>query len=198
MKTQTVLEQLTDRLIYTLESVMTAEFEDFAEIRKQYERALAALGELPDSTAPISPDAEAAAIRQQIATTLLFCGLLGLKANWDHFADPVARTFLEVEAETYLREATLRRLPEYAAATQRREQFCRQLTAQQQTLYEDINTYTCYWETVGAKLAHYYGYLFGNSLLPQVVPGYHPDQRLTARYSAMLEDYFGQSISASV
>ena len=38
--------------------------------------------------------------------------------------------------------------------------------------FEDIVVYI-YLETVVPKLAHYYGYLLGNELLPCIIPGYH-------------------------
>ena len=44
------------------------------------------------------------AIDQQIGSTLLFSCFLGIKANLDHFIDPIGRTFLDVDPEIYLRE----------------------------------------------------------------------------------------------
>lgn len=190
---QTILDQLTGNGITdAMEVIMAKHFADFADAKKQFSDAIAALqSSLGDGTA-ISPEEEVQAIRQQTASDLLFSGLLGLKANLDHFIDPIARTFLEVEPEIYLREETAHKLPTYANAQLRRERFYAQLSAQQQIIYEHIDAYTCYMETVGTKLAHYYGYILGNQLLPQVVPGYHPDNLLTMRYTAMLNRHFGQ------
>ena len=66
------------------------------------------------------------------------------------------------------------------------------LTEKQKETYEAVNTYTSHLETVGPKLAHYYGYLLGNELLPWVIPGYHADSVLTIRYTDMLRQYFGE------
>ena len=49
-------------------------------------------------------------------------------------------------------------------------------------------------ETVGPKLAHYYGYVLGNQLFPHVIPGYVADPQLTLRYRHTLEAYFGVHI----
>ena len=45
------------------------------------------------------------------------------------------------------------------------------------------------------KLAHYYGYLMGNELLQNCVPGYHSDLVLDIQYTNMLEEYFGCRLS---
>lgn len=42
-----------------------------------------------------------------------------------------------------------------------------------------------YLETAGFKLAHLWGFLWGNAFFPEVVPGYTPDTALTARYVQM-------------
>lgn len=193
---QTVLDQLTGNdLFEALEAIMTDHFKDFAPVQSRYIDVIAALQESLGNNAAISPKEEMTAIRQQTVSNLLFSGLLGLKANWDHFIDPVAKNFMDVDAEIYLREETAHRLPAYADAQETRNLFYAQLSPNQQKLYEDVNAYFCYLETVGPKLAHYYGYMLGNDLLQRVVPGYHPDPVLTIKYTAMLESYFGKSFS---
>ena len=184
-----------DSIVQALGSVMAENFEDFAESKQKYIDAIAALQESLNGNASISPQEEAEAIQRQSASSLLFSGLLGLKANRDHFIDPVARTFLEVDSELYLREEMAHMLPGYVSAQETRNRFYAQLSPVQQKLYEDVNTYACYLETVGPKLAHYYGYILGNELLQRVIPGYHPDYVLTRKYTAMLETYFGISFT---
>lgn len=132
------------------------------------------------------------AIEQQCASDLLFSGFLGLKANLDNFKNPVARNFLDVDFEVYLRGEVAHRLPEYEQAQKNREQFYSQLTSAQREIYEDVSTYTCHLETVGPKLAHYFGYLLGNELLPRIIPGYCVDSVLTFRYNAVLGKYMGK------
>lgn len=193
---QTVLDQLTGNdLFEALEAIMTDHFKDFAPVQSRYIDVIAALQESLGNNAAISTKEEMTAIRQQTVSNLLFSGLLGLKANWDHFIDPVAKNFMDVDAEIYLREETAHRLPVYAAAQETRNRFYAQLSPEQQKLYEDVNAYFCYLETVGPKLAHYCGYMLGNDLLQRVIPGYHPDPVLTIKYTAMLESYFGKSFS---
>lgn len=187
---QTVLDQLTgNAIVDTLVSVMEETFEDFPGIRERYQTATnylqAALGN--DAAPSVNDDMNA--IQRQIASDLLFSGFLGLKANLDNFLDPIAKNFLEVDHETYLREATAHRLPEYVRAQQVRDRFYALLSPEQRELYEDVVDYVSYLETVGPKLAHYCGYILGNTLLHKLIPGYHSDPILTERYRATLENY---------
>lgn len=186
---KTIFEDLTEHnIVETFVQWMAKEHEDFAEDHQRYVDATAALRqELGDAVTD-----EIDAIEQQCASDLLFSGLLGLKANLDNFIDPVARNFLEVDFEIYLREETAHRLPDYEQAQKARNRFYSLLTPAQKGIYEDVITYNSHLETVGPKLAHYFGYILGNELLPRVVPGYHSDMVLTIKYNTMLEDYFGK------
>lgn len=193
MTMQTVLELLTgDAIVDSLASVMAENFEDFADVQSRYQKAIHALQKALGSDTTPSVQEEMAAIRRQTASDLFFSGSLGLKANLDHFIDPIAKNFLDVDHETYLREATAHRLPEYVRAQQVRDRFYALLSPEQQELYEDVVDYVSYLETVGPKLAHYCGYILGNTLLYQLVPGYHPDPVLTERYRTTFENYWGK------
>ena len=46
--------------------------------------------------------------------------------------------------------------------------------------------YYAYWETVGFKLAHLWGFQWADRFLPYVIPGYTPDTAFTAKYTAMV------------
>lgn len=187
---QTVLNQVTGKELYdALIQSMTEEFEDFAAARKRYERAMDILRtELGEAAVTDAMDA----IRQQTVSNLLFSGFLGLKANLDNFINPLARNFLDVDSEIYLREETARRLPEYDRAQTVLDRFYTLLSPDQKAMYEDVITYISCLETTAPKLAHYYGYILGNTLLPRIIPGYHTDTALTVQYWMMLRDYFGK------
>ena len=196
MKTpKTVLDQLTGKhLVDALIAIMAENFEDFAEDQKRYLETMQALEKkLGNNTSPSVKD-EINAIEQQIASDLLFSGLLGIKANLDNFINPIARNFLDVDSETYLREETAHRLPEHKIAQQVRDSFYSLLSPDGKDQYEAVITYVSQLETVGPKLAHYYGYLFGNEFLYRVVPGYHPDAVQTLQYRSMLEEFLGKKL----
>lgn len=161
----TIMEQLAGQaLTNSLIEFLEQHCEDFPEIRKKYQ----------ESIAQIEKGKELAeAIDTQTASDMLFSAALGLKGNLDHFRDPIARTFLEVDPEIYLRESVAHSMPQYIEAQKIRD------AAEYD---DDITAYTTYLETVGPKLAHYFGYLLGDELLPKIVPGYQPDPILTIRY----------------
>lgn len=186
---KTILENLTEHhIVETFVQWMAEKSEDFAV---DYQRYTEAMNVLQKELGVLVTD-EIDAIERQCASDLLYSGFLGLKANLDSFIDPVARNFLDVDFEVYLREETAHRLPEYECAQKIRDRFYSQLTSAQRETYEDVITYTSHLETVGPKLAHYFGYILGNQLLPRVVPGYHSDMVLTIKYNSMLEDYLGK------
>ena len=109
--------------------------------------------------------------------------------NLEHFLNPVARTFIEVDPEVYLRESVAKSLPEYTSAQATIDRFLRQLPAELETEYEAVVAYIAHLETIVPKIAHYKGFLLGNELLPHIVPGYQPDAQLTVCYCTLLEEY---------
>lgn len=64
-------------------------------------------------------------------------------------------------------------------------------TPEQQALAIQIEDYYSYLETIGFKLVHYWGFLWGNEFFPKVVPGYAADTVFTAKYTHMLEHDLG-------
>ena len=186
---QTIVESTNGReVIKSLIDLLEETSADFAEDRKRCDDAVAML-----RTANLTPsvDDEIDAIHRQALSNLLFSGFLGFKANWDHYINPVERTFMDVDFDVFLCEATAKKLPEYECAQIVRLQFYSLLTPNQRIVYEDIAAYGEHLETVIPKLGHYYGFLLGNFLLPHIVLGYCPDQRLTMQYRRRLEAYLG-------
>lgn len=184
---QSIMDQLTSpRLAQNLIEAAEKNLRDFALCRRQYHEVMCLLEEELGEAAV----QERQAIQTQTVSNLLFSGMLGLKANLDNFINPMGRNFLDVDSEVYLREYTAHSLPEYAQADQAREEFFESLDKRQKTLYDAVSSYTSYLETVLPKLAHYYGYILGDRILPWVIPGYHSDPVLTARYTKMLNGYF--------
>ncbi len=179
-------------IVASLVEVMAENFEDFAADQVRFNETISWFEtELEESASP-SVSEVVDAIDQRIGSMVLFSYFLGLKANLDHFIDPIGRTFLDVDAETYLREDVVKQLPDYQNAQRIQEQFYITLTPAQQTRYEDISAYICHLETVGPKLVHYYGYVLGNQLFPRIIPGYGADTQLVLRYQYMLKNYLGR------
>lgn len=186
---QNFLNQISHKDIFdSLVHMMEDTFQDFPEVQSNYIRAMDALKK---DLGEESVKKEKEAIQKRIASTLFFSGWLGFQANLNYFLDPVAGDFLNTEPEIFLKEKTARTLPDYETAQGMQKQFYAGLTDAQRLIYEDVTEYICYLETVGPKLAHYYGYLLGNAMLHRVVPGYQPDMAFTLRYCMMLENHFG-------
>ncbi len=190
---QKVVEQLTGKqLVRTLETYLEENFESFAEVRSRYAKAVERLRNEGSVMVP-SVDDVVDAIEKQTASNLFFSGVLGIKANLDHFMDPMARTVLDVDFDVFLREETARRLPAYEKAQMVIDAFYVLLTPTQKELFSDILDYISYLETTGPKLAHYYGFILGNEILPNLVLGYYPDYVLSVQYRAKLARYLGPS-----
>lgn len=189
---RTIMNQLDNHTIMDfLITVIEENFQDFPAVQQGY---ILTMETMQNSIGESAVHKEKEAICQQIASTVLFSGVLGLQANYHYFSDPVGGNFLNADPEVYLRENIAKHLPEYAAAQQSRSEFYSRLDAAQREIYQSVVEYTSYLETVGPKLAHYFGYLVGNELLQRVVPGYQPDLAFTLQYCMKLEGYFGQQI----
>ena len=171
--------------------LLTVHSEDFREDQRRCDMAIAKLTEELQDNVTLSVQDEMEAIHRQLASNMLFSGFLGFQANLDHYMNPAARTFLEVDCEVYLRENTAKRLPEYADAQHIRGKFYAFLSSTQRDIYEDIAMYASHLETVAPKLSHLLGYIMGNLLLPHTVPGYYPDNKLTAQYLSRMEELLG-------
>ena len=196
MKTlHSIMNLLTGEEIYeALIAKMCTMSADFSEDYERYKTAFIRLKE--DFAPELMPsiEEEMDAIQKQTCSNLLFSGFLGIKANLDNFFDPIARNFLDVDFETFLREDIAQALPEYESSQQIHIRFYALLSPSQKETYEAVTSFVNYLDTVGPKLAHYYGYLLGNELLPRIVLGYRPDIVQTIQYRIRLEKFFGQRI----
>lgn len=82
---------------------------DFPHIKEEYEQSLCILRrELGDEKIEQLLDA----INRRCEADLIFCGSLGYQANLQNFRDPVARTFMDVDCEEYLRVHVLEGMPQ--------------------------------------------------------------------------------------
>jgi hypothetical protein len=168
---------------------LIATSKDFAEDHRHFEETIAYFRVAsPNNTTP-SVDDLLDAIHRLISSQFIFAGYLGFQANVDHYLNPVARTFMEVDPEVYLRESVARTLPEYVSAKAIIDSFRSQLSSEQQEKFESVAMYIAHLETIIPKIAHYEGFLLGNGLLRYILPGYQPDIQLTTCYSWMLKEH---------
>lgn len=132
-------------------------------------------------------------ISRQAGMVFFFSAVQGLRMNWTHFYNPMSPTCIwkQVDYRDCLRPELVLRLPAYMAAEQALDVFLGEIS-EDAHLLEAVTDYRTAIETAGSKLAHYYGYLFGNEILPYCLPGYYEDFLLSAAYKEMLESYFGE------
>ena len=189
--TQKMMAMFTESIDSFVEEMVTSSC-DFTEDYQRFQEAINYLKASLDEKVNHSVDDLVDAIHRQTISNWLFSSYLGFQANIDHFINPVARTFVDVDPEIYLRESVAKALPEYASAQAIIDSFWRQLTPEQEEVFEAVSAYIAHLETVVPKMAHYYGFLLGNELLPRVVPSYQPDMQLTVHYCRMIKDLFSK------
>ena len=163
------------------------QFNDFNPCRDEYLSAVERLrSQLGDEAIGKLLDA----IDRRCEADMLFCGSLGYQANLANFRDPVARTFLDVDFEDYLRVHVLEDMPQRDAAECEIDEFFHSLNDEQKEIYEPISSYLVYLELDLTKLAHYYGFIFANQMLYYTEPGYHQNFCLSLRYQNFMEKWF--------
>ena len=151
-------EEMLAKMIGVIEGIS----KDFPHIKKEYQQAIHILRrELGDEKINSFLDA----VSRRSEADLLFCGSLGYQANLNNFRDPVARTFMDVDFEDYLRVEVLQRMPQRQEAESVIDAFYHSLTEEQKGVYEAISSYLVSLELDLTKLAHYAGFMFANDML---------------------------------
>ena len=134
-------------------------------------------------------------VSNQVCAVLLFAGVQGLRMNCDHFRNPLMPdcTWPQLDYDNCVRIEQVYEMPEYRKAKSVQEKYWQKITVADSAVEDAIREYQSTMETAGIKLAHYYGYLFGNEILPYCLPGYCADPVLTLRYKHILGDYFDET-----
>lgn len=188
MNTQVLTILSAEEMLTKMVSVIEGVSKDFSHIKSEYEQALHILRrELGDEK--IKPFLDA--VTRRCEADLLFCGSLGYQANLNNFRDPIARTFIDVDFEEYLRVNVLQRMPQRQTAEAEIDAFYHSLSDEQKGVYDAISSYLVSLELDLTKLAHYAGFMFANDMLNYTEPGYVPNYVLTLRYQSFMSDWFG-------
>lgn len=177
-------EEMLKKMLGEIERVC----KDFPHIKEEYEQSLLILRrELGDEKIDRLLDA----INRRCEADLLFCGSLGYQANLQNFRDPIARTFMDVDCEEYLRVNVLQGMPQRDQAEAEINAFYHSLTEVQKGTWEAISSYLVSLELDLTKLAHYAGFMFANEMLGYTEPGYTPNLVLSLRYRRFMSEWFG-------
>ena len=176
-------------LLRYLRNYLRSHDPEYSEAEKSCQKAVQSLKSTlkPD----ISPmlDAYIAAEDARISACLRILFWKGLHQNEACFRDPIQKKFLDLDFEDICQERVLNNLPEAVRAYDCARQFHLALSHADQEQAEPVTEYYCHLETAGYKLAHYWGFRYGDDLLPKVVPGYVPDLAVTVAYRRMVRDY---------
>lgn len=160
---------------------------DFAPCKEEYEQSIHILRREVGNE---KVDKLLEAIERRCEADLIFCGSLGYEANLKNFRDPVARTFMDVDFEDYLRVEVLQNMPQRARAESEIEEFRLSLTEDQRGFFEAVSSYLVFLELDLTKLAHYAGFMFANDMLYYTEPGYSANLVLSIQYKNFMEKWF--------
>ena len=179
----------TANLLHFLRNYLRSHDPEYAEAEKSCQESILSLKSAlkPDSSPLL--DAYIAAEDARISTCLRILFWKGLHQNEACFRDPIQKKFLDLDFEDIFQETVLNRLPEAHQAYNCARSLHQQLAEDQLSLLEPVTEYYCHLETAGYKFAHYWGFRYGDELLPHVIPGYVSDRTLTSTYNRIVHNY---------
>lgn len=184
-------EEMTDEVI----RFMVDSFEDFRTCKRDYEEALASLRrEIGDEKIEQLKNA----ICERTAAQLVFCETLGFNANLESFRNPERPNFYEKDFEVYLKTIDMESVHQHMSAEKVIADLFHSLTETQKGVFDNVQEYLVYLECTVPKLAHYKGFMLGNSLLEYIEPRYSPNCVLTVGYKAFLEKWLGVNLGTTV
>ena len=167
---------------------------DFVKEERQYYESIGVLKDTLGASMKPSVDEYIAAIEEEISAELVYVAWLGFQQNIECFNNPINTMFLKMDYEDFHRERRMATLPQVQHALKTINAFhdvLRTCSGFNHELTEGITSYITYLETVGYKLAHYFGFIFADQFLEHVIPGYSSDMVTAMQYQRELEDYLG-------
>ena len=139
-----------------------------------------------------------AAKEKAFCSEMIYIAWLGFQQNIACFRNPINTEFLKLDYETIHRENSFQSLQNILSALSAINDFdcsLRSLPDDIQNIAMGITDFFSYLETVGYKLAHYFGFVFADRFLGYVIPGYAPDTATTMQYAMMLQEYLDFNLS---
>ncbi len=200
MKTvQTISQQLTDpkTILQELRETLRIIDPKFFETEVKYLAAASNLEkELGGSITP-SVSEFLAAKEQEFTAEIIYIGWQGFQLNIDIFNAPINALMLRGDYEELHRERRLGTLPMARKSRETINAFyevMREKYREKMDLTDDITSFYSYLETIGYKLAHYFGFRLADQFLPYVIPSYNDDSVNTMYYQSDLRKYLNIDI----
>ncbi len=161
--------------------------DDFKKFRQDYLECLTALQTEVGDKLPFVNEYDDV-LTQQLAGELLFSFNLGLTANKKYSENSLANDILKMDYEVYLRESVAHLMPGYLHSEIQMDNFHKQLTPEQNDSMLPVIEYKSYLQSYGPKIAHFFGFLYGDTYLSCVEPNYYPNRFYTRLYQKTLEE----------
>jgi len=124
-----------------------------------------------------------------VISNLEFAFEQGLNDNLYHFKNPNEPTFMDNDYSECLKEKEMHEKASYLAALRKREMFLEFLPDSAKDAYDAVMVYYIFLDTYIPKMAHYYGFTTGNTILKNALKHYHPDIELSIAYKEWLDNY---------
>lgn len=163
-------------LLMHLEKALATSDPDFTG---EYQRFESAKNQLSDRLFAESLEA-------QFAAKLLYVFWQGFCWNLDCHRNPVNKLRLHTDYEELHGESHFPSLPKVRAAEEAIRTAALHFSPERQELAQQMEDYYAYLETIGFKLGHLWGFQWGNTFFPMVVPGFTPDTAFTIKYARMV------------
>lgn len=191
---KSVMSQLTDPkvVLQNVSDTLRRIDPNFLQEEQQYLRAVDALKEAVGNSVSPTASEYIAAREQEICAELIYVAWLGFQQNLECFQNPINTMFLKMDYEDFHRERRMHTLPEVQKALKTINAFyevLRTLPEEKRNLTDGITDYMSYLETIGYKLAHYFGFILADQFLYHVVPGYVSDPVTKMQYRWDLQRY---------
>ncbi len=178
---------LSDSMITELSNWLVERDPDFPPVQEACQKAAKTLVNQLGAEAETFLRAQ----NQQIISDLRYCAYLGFQANLSNFRCPGGNHFITQGSDHFLREYIMYRLPGRVSDDTIITAFQTKHGQSAEAQLDAIQNYYIYLETVGPKLAHYWGYVFANYFLALVEPGYVYDGAQTSIYTMELSRELG-------
>ena len=198
------VHSLVDQLINP-KTVMTKVKDILREVDPEYEKEeqafIAACSSLEtgiDESVTITAQNYLEALEEEFASDIIFVIGRGFKLNLDIHNNPANALAFKLDYEDLHEERKMHLLPMARKASKITYAFLGELRASHQDkldLLTGIDSYYNYLRTIGYKVAHYYGFLLADQLLPHLIPGYYADSVYVSTYGLILHNDIGVNVS---
>ena len=164
---------------------------DYEKEEQAFIAACSSLESGIDDSFTITPQSYLEALEEEFASDIVFVIGRGFKLNLDIHNNPVNALAFKLDYEDLHEERKMHLLPVAEKANKTTYAFLEELRESHRDkldLLDGVNSYYNYLKTTGYKVAHYYGFLLADQLLPHLIPGYYADSVYVSTYGLILHN----------